>query len=101
MAREVHLFTIDDSSEAVTSLREAEEYLSLHYDYLSLHYDEVRSEAVTAEPHEVGKLCLPQANRPGAYWSWAPSAIGAGKNVRWEAPQITCSARPHPVLVMQ
>ena len=30
LAREVHLFTIDEGTKAVTSLREAEEYLALH-----------------------------------------------------------------------
>ncbi len=77
MAREVHLFTIDDSSEAVTSLREAEEYLSLHY-------DEVRSEVVTGEPHQVGKLLLAQAYRLGAllvmgaysHWRWQERLLG-------------------------
>ena len=77
MAREVHLFTVNDGGEAVTSLREAEEYLSLHY-------DEVRSEIVTGEPHQVGKLLLAQAYRLGAllvmgaysHWRWQERLLG-------------------------
>jgi hypothetical protein len=76
-AREVHLFTIDDGGEAVTSLREAEEYFSLHY-------DEVRSEVLTGESHQIGKLLLAQADGLGALLVM-PSAIGAGRNVCWEA----------------
>jgi len=76
-AREVHLFTIDDGGEAVTSLREAEEYLSLHY-------DEVRSEVLTGESHQIGKLLLAQANRLGAllvmgafsHWRWQERLLG-------------------------
>ena len=76
-AREVHLFAIDDGSEAVTSLREAEEYLSLHY-------DEVRSEVLTGESHQVGKLLLAQAHRLGAllvmgafsHWRWQERLLG-------------------------
>jgi nucleotide-binding universal stress UspA family protein len=77
MAREVHLFTIDEGTKAVTSLREAEEYLSLHY-------DEVRSEVVSGEPHQVGKLLLAQASRLGAllvmgafsHWRWQERLLG-------------------------
>ena len=77
MAREVHLFTINDGTKAVTSLREAEEYLSLHY-------DEVRSEVVSGEPHQVGKLLLTQASRLGAllvmgafsHWRWQERLLG-------------------------
>ena len=78
-AREVHLFTIDDGkgSEAVTSLREAEEYLSLHY-------NELRSEVIRGEPHQVGKLLLAQATRLGAllvmgafsHWRWQERLLG-------------------------
>ena len=76
-AREVHLFTIDDGGEAVTSLREAEEYLSLHY-------DEVRSEVLTGKSHQIGKLLLAQANRLGAllvmgafsHWRWQERLLG-------------------------
>lgn len=59
LAREVHLFTIDDGSKTKTSLREVEEYLLLHY-------AEVRSEIIKAESHEVGKLLLAKAYRLGA-----------------------------------
>ena len=77
MAREVHLFTIDDGTQAVTSLREAE-------DYLSLHYNEVRSEVISGEPHQVGKLLLAQATRLGAllvmgafsHWRWQERLLG-------------------------
>ena len=77
MAREVHLFTIDDGTEAVTSLREAEEYLSLHY-------NELRSEVIRGEPHQVGKLLLAQATRLGAllvmgafsHWRWQERLLG-------------------------
>jgi nucleotide-binding universal stress UspA family protein len=77
MAREVHLFTIDDGSRAATSLREAEEYLSLHY-------DEVRSEVLSGESHQVGKLLLAQAYRLGAllvmgafsHWRWQERLLG-------------------------
>ena len=72
MAREVHLFTIDEGTKAVTSLREAEEYLSLHY-------DEVRSEVVSGEPHQVGKLLLAQASRLGALL-----VMGAFSHGRWQ-----------------
>jgi len=76
-AREVHLFTIDDGGEAVTSLREAEEYLSLHY-------DEVRSEVLTGESHQIGQLLLAQANHLGAllvmgafsHWRWQERLLG-------------------------
>jgi nucleotide-binding universal stress UspA family protein len=76
-AREVHLFTIDDGEEATTSLREAEEYLSLHY-------DEVRSEVIAGEAHQVGKLLLAQAYRLGAllvmgafsHWRWHERLLG-------------------------
>ena len=94
MAREVHLFTIDDSSEAVTSLREAEEYLSLHY-------DEVRCEVVTGESHQVGKLLLAQANRLGAllvmgafsHWRWQERLLGG-------ATDYVLSEATIPVLMM-
>ena len=77
MAREVHLFTIDDGTQAVTSLREAE-------DYLSLHYNELRSEVIRGEPHQVGKLLLAQATRLGAllvmgafsHWRWQERLLG-------------------------
>ena len=77
MARKVYLFTIDDGTKAVTSLREAEEYLSLHY-------NEVRSEVVSGEPHRVGKLLLAQAVRlegllvMGAFshWRWQERLLG-------------------------
>lgn len=59
LAREVHLFTIDDGSKAKTSLREVEEYLLLHY-------AEVRSEIIKAESHEVGRLLLAKAYHLGA-----------------------------------
>jgi nucleotide-binding universal stress UspA family protein len=77
MARQVHLFTIDEGGEAVTSLREAEEYLSLHY-------DEVRSEVISGESYQVGKLLLAQAYRLGAllvmgaysHWRWQERLLG-------------------------
>ena len=76
-AREVHLFTIDDGSGEVASLREVEEYLSLHY-------DEVRSEVVKGEAHQVGKLLLAQAYSLGAllimgafsHWRWQERLLG-------------------------
>jgi nucleotide-binding universal stress UspA family protein len=77
LARQVHLFTITDGGNAVTSLQEAEEYLSLHY-------DEVRSEIIAGESHEVGKLLLAQAYRLGAllvmgafsHWRWRERLLG-------------------------
>lgn len=77
MAREVHLLTIDDGTKAVTSLREAEEYLALHY-------NEVRSEVISGEPHQAGKLLLAQASRLGAllvmgafsHWRWQERLLG-------------------------
>jgi nucleotide-binding universal stress UspA family protein len=94
MAREVHLFTIDDGEAATTSLREAEEYLSLHY-------DEVRSEVVTGAPHEVGKLLLAQAYRLGAllvmgafsHWRWQERLLGG-------ATDYVLSEASIPVLMM-
>jgi nucleotide-binding universal stress UspA family protein len=76
-AREVHLFTIDDGGDAATSLREAE-------DYLSLHCDEVRSGVLTGESHQIGNLLLAQANRLGAllvmgafsHWRWQERLLG-------------------------
>jgi nucleotide-binding universal stress UspA family protein len=76
-AREVHLFTIDNGDAAVTSLREAEEYLSLHY-------NEVRTEVLKGESHQVGKLLLAQAYRLGAllvmgafsHWRWRERLLG-------------------------
>lgn len=77
MAREVHLIAVDDGTKAETSLREAE-------DYLSLHYSEVRSEVISGEPHQVGKLLLTQASRLGAllvmgafsHWRWQERLLG-------------------------
>jgi nucleotide-binding universal stress UspA family protein len=77
LAREVHLFTIDNGDAAVTSLREAEEYLSLHY-------DEVRTGVLKGESHQVGKLLLAQAYRLGAllvmgafsHWRWRERLLG-------------------------
>jgi len=77
LARQVHLLTITDEGDATTSLRQAEEYLSLHY-------DEVRGEIITGEPHEVGKLLLAQAYRLGAllvmgaysHWRWRERLLG-------------------------
>ena len=77
MAREVHLIAVDDGTKAETSLREAE-------DYLSLHHSEVRSEIISGEPHQVGKLLLTQASRLGAllvmgafsHWRWQERLLG-------------------------
>lgn len=77
MAREVHLIAVDDGTKAETSLREAE-------DYLSLHHSEVRSEIISGEPHQVGKLLLTQASRLGAllvmgafsHWRWRERLLG-------------------------
>jgi len=76
-AREVHLFTIDDGGEAVTSLREAEEYLSLHY-------DEVRCEILRGDSDQIGELLLAQAHSLGAFlvmgafshWRWRERLLG-------------------------
>jgi nucleotide-binding universal stress UspA family protein len=94
MAREVHLFTIGQGEAAMTSLREAEEYLSLHY-------DAVRSEVVAGEPHEVGKLLLAQAYRLGAllvmgafsHWRWQERLLGG-------ATDYVLSEASIPVLMM-
>ncbi len=77
LAREVHLFAITEDGNAATSLQEAE-------DYLSLHYDEVRSEVVAGDSHDVGKLLLAQAYRLGAllvmgafsHWRWRERLLG-------------------------
>jgi nucleotide-binding universal stress UspA family protein len=94
VAREVHLFTIDDGEGAMTSLREVEEYLSLHY-------DEVRSEVVNGAHHEVGKLLLAQAYRLGAllimgafsHWRWQERLLGG-------ATDYVLSEASIPVLMM-
>jgi len=75
LAREVHLFAVTNGRDDVSSLREAEEYLSLHY-------DEVHSETVAGD--EVGKLLLAQAYRQGAllimgafsHWRWRERLLG-------------------------
>lgn len=77
LARQVHLVTIADASNATTSLREAEEYLSLHY-------DEVRSEVIAGDSHDVGRLLLAQAYGLGAllimgafsHWRWRERLLG-------------------------
>jgi hypothetical protein len=87
-AREVHLFTIDDGGEAATSFREAEEYLSLHY-------DEVRREVLTGESHQIGKSAASTWIRPlyGAKRTSANAAPMSQKD-----PERTlgkgCRARP-------
>ena len=77
MARKVHLFTIKEGENTAASLQETEEYLSLHY-------NEVRSEIVTGESYEVGKLLLAEAYRLGAllvmgaysHWRWQERLLG-------------------------
>jgi nucleotide-binding universal stress UspA family protein len=77
LAREVHLLTIKEGDNVVASLQEVE-------DYLTLHYDEVRSEVISGEPREVGKLLLAQAYDRrallimGAYshWRWRERLLG-------------------------
>lgn len=77
LAREVHLVTIKEGDNAVASLQEVE-------DYLTLHYDEVRSEVISGESHQVGKLLLAQAYGRGAllimgaysHWRWRERLLG-------------------------
>jgi nucleotide-binding universal stress UspA family protein len=77
LAREVHLVTIKEGDNAVAPLQEVE-------DYLTLHYDEVRSEVISGESHQVGKLLLAQAYDRrallimGAYshWRWRERLLG-------------------------
>jgi nucleotide-binding universal stress UspA family protein len=77
LAREVHLITIKEGDSAVAPLQEVE-------DYLTLHYDEVRSEVISGESHQVGKLLLAQAYDRrallimGAYshWRWRERLLG-------------------------
>ncbi|MGD0531428.1 MAG: hypothetical protein ABSA62_03870 [Methyloceanibacter sp.] len=37
---------------------------------MSLHYDEVRSDVLSGESHQIGKLPLAKAHGLSNYWSW-------------------------------
>jgi hypothetical protein len=67
-AREVHLFTIDDGSGEVASLREAEEYLSLHYDEVwQGRRRRIRSESVLGAGLQSRTLLIMGAF---SHWRW-------------------------------